>query len=155
LGLVRGPVHAELRINDRGVWLVEVAGRSIGGLCSNTLRFETGASLEELILRQAFGRDLSGARRTRGADGVMMIPIPERGLLKSVEGLEAAQAITGIDEIEITLEPGMELIPLPEGSSYLGFIFASGDTPEAVEKSLRRAHQQLHFEIVPAIVLEK
>ncbi|MBT6152819.1 MAG: ATP-grasp domain-containing protein [Chloroflexi bacterium] len=151
LGLNMGPLHAELRYNDNGPWLLEIAGRSIGGLCSQTLRFGTETTLEELILRQAFGMDLEGAKRTAGADGVMMIPIPEAGVLKSVEGLEEAKAIPFITDIEITAKINYPLLPLPEGNSYLGFIFASGESPDEVEKAIRSSHSKLNFKITPQL----
>jgi biotin carboxylase len=152
LGLRTGPVHAELRLNDDGPWLIEMAGRSIGGLCSRTLRFGVDGSLEEMILHQACGLDLD-LRPSGRASGVMMIPIPEAGLFKGVTGLEAAQAVPLIESIEITAKLNYPLIPLPEGDSYLGFIFARGDTPAAVEAALRQAHHQLHFKIAPQIPL--
>jgi biotin carboxylase len=147
LGLRHGPIHAELRINKAGPWLVEVAGRSIGGLCSQTLRFGPGISLEELILRQAVGLDLGSLNREGEARGVMMIPIPEAGLLKCVTGIEEAQAVPGIESVEITAKLNYPLVPLPEGDSYLGFIFARGSRPDHVEAALRQAHQQLHFKV--------
>ena len=152
LGLRTGPVHAELRLNDDGPWLIEMAGRSIGGLCSQTLRFGVDGSLEEMIVRQACGLDLD-LRPNGRASGVMMIPIPEAGLYKGVSGLETAQAVPGIESIEITAKPNYALVPLPEGDSYLGFIFARGETPEIVETALRQAHSHLHFAITPQIPL--
>ena len=149
LGLRTGPVHAELRINDAGPWIVEIAGRSIGGLCSQTLRFDGDASLEELILRQACGLPWNAARLTDQASGVMMIPIPEAGLLKQVEGIERATAVPLIEDVQITAPLNNLLIPLPDGESYLGFIFARGSTPAAIEAALRQAHSQLRFEIAP------
>ncbi len=152
LGLRHGPVHAELRINEAGPWLVEVAGRSIGGLCSKTLRFGPGVSLEALILRQAVGLPLEWAQDGR-ARGVMMVPIPESGLLKEIHGLEAAEAVPLIDSVEITAKVNYPLRTLPEGDSYLGFIFASGAQPDEVEAALRQAHQKLHFKIEPMLPL--
>jgi biotin carboxylase len=148
LGLRTGPLHAELRLNDRGAWIVEVAARSIGGLCSSTLRFGEGTSLEEIILRQAAGLDLTSLEREQRPSGVMMIPIPSAGVLRDVHGLEAAQRIPGIDEIDISIPCGERVEPLPRASRYLGFIFAHADTPAAVEQALRRAHAELRFEIV-------
>jgi biotin carboxylase len=153
LGLRMGPIHAELRVNDAGAWIVEVAGRSIGGMCSKTLRFETDVSLEELILRQAFGLDVASLRREQRAGGVMMIPIPGAGLLKGVVGMEEAEAIPGIEEVQITAKLNYPILPLPEGDSYLGFIFARGETPEDVEAALRAAHGKLRCEIEPEIAL--
>ena len=154
LGLVRGPIHAELRVNEAGVWLVEVAGRSIGGLCSHTLRFGPGLSLEELILRQAVGLDIEDVWRLQaGARGVMMIPIPEAGILKGVRGTEEARQVPGIESVEITAPLNYPLVPLPEGESYLGFIFASGSQPDQVEAALRQAHQRLQFQIEPMLLL--
>jgi biotin carboxylase len=153
LGLSEGPMHAEMRVNQRGPWLVEVAGRSIGGLCSQTLRFGTDAALEELILSQACGRPVNTVRSDETAGGVMMIPIPGAGMLKRVEGLDEAKAVPGIADVEITARPHYPVVPLPEGDSYLGFIFARGATPAAVEGALRAAHSQLRFEIVPNIEL--
>ena len=149
LGLQMGPVHAELRVNEQGPWMLEVAGRSIGGLCSQILRFGVDASLEELILRQACGLGLETTARAGRAVGVMMIPIPAAGILTGVTGVEAAAALPGIDGVEITARLHHPITPLPEGESYLGFIFAHGETPAAVEAALRAAHSQLTFTIAP------
>ncbi len=145
IGLEQGPLHAELRINERGPWMIELANRSIGGLCSRTLRFGTDASLEELILRQAVGLPIESLSRAGQAGGVMMIPIPQAGILRGVAGIEAAQAIPGIEAVEITAPLHYPLTPLPEGDSYLGFIFARGPDPATVEAALRAAHAQLQF----------
>jgi biotin carboxylase len=153
LGLQMGPVHAELRVNVQGPWMLEVAGRSIGGLCSQTLRFDLDCSLEELIVRQACGLSLPSTQRVGQASGVMMIPIPAAGILQQVDGLEAAQGVPLIEGIEITAKLNYLITPLPEGESYLGFIFARGETPAAVEAALRVAHSHLHFTIVPEIPL--
>jgi biotin carboxylase len=147
LGLGEGPVHAELRVNDGGPWVLEVAARSIGGLCSRTLRFGTGMTLEEIILRHALGWPIATLAREWRPAGVMMLPIPRAGRLQGVRGTEAAAAVPGIEEVAITAHPGQELVPLPEGWQYLGFIFARADTPEAVEVALRDAHARLVFEI--------
>jgi biotin carboxylase len=151
LGLKQGPIHAELRVNDVGPWIVEIAGRSIGGLCSQTLRFGADVSLEELILGQAVGLEIGSVSLGAGARGVMMIPIPAAGLLKGVKGVEAARAVPGIESVEITARLNYPLVPLPEGESYLGFIFATGERPDAVEAALREAHRQLEFEITPML----
>jgi biotin carboxylase len=154
LGLREGPMHAELRVNDQGPWIVELAGRSIGGLCSKTLRFGTDASLEELILRQACAMPIASTDRTSTAGGVMMIPIPGAGLLKHVEGVQASAAVPGVEEVDITARVNYPIVPLPEGDSYLGFIFARAGTPNEVETALREAHSRLRFEIKPSIRLE-
>ena len=154
LGLRTGPVHAELRINNEGVWIVEIAGRSIGGLCSATLRFgPTAVSLEELILRQAAGLEIESFEREHASRGVMMIPIPAKGLLREVSGVDAALAISGIEDVEITGRLNYPVTPLPAGDSYLGFIFAFGEEPAEVEATLRAAHGCLRFEIEPEIRL--
>lgn len=147
LGLRQGPVHAELRLNERGPWMLEIAGRSIGGLCSTILEFGSGMCLEELILRHAIGEDIPSFERDTHAVGVMMIPIPGAGILKSISGVDEARAIPSITGVEITALLHHQLIPLPEGASYLGFIFARGDSPSVVENALRQAHRCLHFEI--------
>jgi biotin carboxylase len=151
LGLREGPIHAELRVNDRGPWLLEVAGRSIGGLCSSILRFGTDVCLEELILRHAVGLELPSLERERRAAGVMMIPIPRAGILRDYSGVEEARAEPGVEGVEITAKRHYPLVPLPEGASYLGFIFARGDTPEEVEAALRAAHGRLSFDIRPEL----
>jgi biotin carboxylase len=153
LGLREGPIHAELRINEEDVWLIEMAGRSIGGLCSTVLEFGSGVSLEDLILRHAAGLDLPSSDRSGGAAGVMMIPIPKGGILRGVSGIEEAAAVPGITGVEITAPLNQPLTPLPEGASYLGFIFACGDAPETVETALRQAHERLAFRIDAAISL--
>lgn len=147
LGLEDGPIHAELRVNDDGPWVIELAARSIGGLCSRTLRFGTGMSLEELILRHALGWKIPSHDREQRAAGVMMIPIPGAGRLVAVRGKDAAQAVPDVEEVAITAHIGQELVPLPEGWQYLGFIFARAAAPEAVEKALRAAHAHLAFDL--------
>ena len=147
LGLREGPVHAELRVNDDGAWIIEIAARSIGGLCARTLRFGTGISLEELIIRHAIGMEVESLQRERQPAGVMMIPIPHAGVLREVRGKIEAEQVAGIEEVTISIPLGQEVLPLPEGASYLGFIFARGSTPESVEASLREAHRRLEFVI--------
>ena len=152
LGITEGPIHAELRYNDRGPWMIELAARPIGGRCSAVLRFgsrERGAgssvSLEEIILRHALGMPIPSLERERQAAGVMMIPIPGAGTLKEVRGVAEAKAVPLIEDVQITAHPGERLIPFPEGSRYPGFIFARGETPAAVEDALRNAHRRLEF----------
>ena len=145
LGLTDGPIHAELRLNDRGIWMLELAARSIGGLCSRTLRFGSGISLEELILRHAAGLPVPAHDRERRAAGVMMLPIPTDGRLKTVAGQSEARQVPGIDGLVITIPPGEQLVPLPEGDRYLGFMFARADSPGAVEAALRQAHAHLRI----------
>lgn len=147
LGLREGPVHAELRVNERGPWMLEIAGRSIGGLCSTVLEFGAGMCLEELILRHAIGEEITTVERDQHAAGVMMIPIPAAGMLKAIHGVEQAQATPLITGVEITAKLHHQLVPLPEGASYLGFIFARGDTVDAVEQAIRQAHACLRFDI--------
>jgi len=149
IGLREGPIHAELRFNENGIWIIEMAARSIGGLCSRTLRFGTGLSLEELILRHALNLEIDHIQREQRAAGVMMIPIPGAGILREIQGLEAARAVPGIEAVTISVPLDQELVPLPEGSSYLGFIFSRADTPALAEAALRAAHRQLHFVIEP------
>ncbi len=147
LGLREGPVHAELRVNEQGPWMLEIAGRSIGGLCSTILEFGSGMCLEELILRHAIGQEITSIERDEHAAGVMMIPIPSAGILKGVHGVEEAQQVPLITGIEITAKLNYPLVPLPEGASYLGFIFARGETPAEVEDAIRMAHKLLKFEV--------
>jgi len=147
LGLTEGPIHAELRVNERGPFVLEVAARSIGGLCARTLTFGTGLSLEDLILCHALDRPLESLERERRAAGVMMIPIPRAGRLVAVRGVEEAEAVEAVEEVVITMHPGQEVIPLPEGWQYLGFIFARAEKPAAVEAALRKAHARLRFDI--------
>lgn len=149
IGLQEGPVHGELRINDQGIWVIEVAARSIGGKCSRMLEFGTGKSLEELILLQALGLELPSLDLTKGAGGVMMIPIPQEGILERVEGQAEAERISGVEELVMTAEPGDQLIPLPEGKRYLGFIVARGAQPAEVEETLREAHRRLTVVMKP------
>jgi biotin carboxylase len=147
LGLREGPVHAEARLGPAGPVVLEVAARTIGGLCARALRFGTGASLEELVVAHAMGLPLASVRRESQASGVMMLPIPRRGVLHGVAGLSAARQVTGIQDVVITVPEGRDVVPLPEGDAYLGFLFARGKTPDAVEAALREAHRRLSFDI--------
>jgi biotin carboxylase len=151
LGLTHGPVHAELRLTPDGPRLLEVAARNIGGLCSLAVRFQTGFALPELILRHACGLPVDPVTREDAAAGVMMIPIPQGGLYEGVDGLEDARAVPGIEDIRITAKEGHPLESLPEGASYLGFLFARARTPAEAEAALRQAHRRLRFRISPRL----
>jgi biotin carboxylase len=152
LGLDHGPIHAELRLGPQGPVVLELAARSIGGLCSRALAPLCG-SLEELLLRNALGEPPILPAPARKSCGVMMVPVPRSGVLRAVHGVEAARATPGIDGVEIAIAPGESVRTLPEGSSYLGFLFGSGDRPEDVEAALRAAHGELHFELSPLMAL--
>jgi hypothetical protein len=154
LGLRHGPVHAEVRGDRHGLYLLEIAARPIGGLCAKALRFAQGTgdggpgatlSLEDVLLRHALGEDISGIEREGQASGVMMIPIPRRGIYRGVEGVAAAAAVAHVESVEITAKADTTLVPLPEGRSYLGFIFARAAAPRLVSEALREAHAQLRF----------
>jgi biotin carboxylase len=156
MGLRHGPVHAECRINDAGVFVLEIAARPIGGLCARALHFATVASdrpernditLEELLLRHATGESLDAYGREARASAVMMMPIPRRGYFKGVTGVEEAAKVEGIEDVVITAKPDQLIEPLPEGASYLGFIFARADQPEEAVAALRAAHARLQFRI--------
>jgi ATP-grasp domain-containing protein/L-aminoacid ligase-like protein len=182
LGLHHGPIHAECRVNDAGVFVLEVAARPIGGLCARALRFERIANpervptpdsrvptpesliptpesliptpeslspLEELLLRHALGESPAAWRRESTASGVMMIPIPRRGTLRGVDGIDAARAVPHVVDVSITAKLDQRLVPLPEGASYLGFIFARADAAADVDRALRAAHARLYFAIDP------
>ena len=165
LGLRHGPLHAECRVNEAGVFVLEVAARPIGGLCARALRFDkrreeafggsqpelAGVSLEELLLRHALGESSEGWTRETVASGVMMIPIPRRGVFRGVTGLDAAGRVPFVDDLRITAKADQLLLPLPEGASYLGFIFARADTPAQVEQALRAAHACLEFSFDPEL----
>ena len=159
VGLSHGPVHAEFRVNERGVWPVEIAPRPIGGLCARSLEFGSPQhrhliGLEELILRHAIGEEISGWQREELASGVMMIPVPSSGVLESIHGIEDAQHVRCITEIEVTARIRDTILAWPEGSSYLGFIFAKAEMPNHVEDSLRSAHSRLRFNITKALPVE-
>ncbi len=156
IGLHHGPIHAECRVAADGVYVLEVAARPIGGLCARALRFarEADAShahvgLEALLLRHALGEPASGWVRAPEASGVMMIPIPRAGVFRRVDGVEAARVVHGIDDVAITAKADQRVVALPEGASYLGFIFARAGTPGEVERALRDAHAALRFTIDP------
>ncbi len=149
LGLRTGPIHAELRLNETGIYPLEVAARSIGGLCSRVLRFAGGVSLEEIILQQAVGGSIADVACENRAAGVMMIPVPQAGTLQEVSGQDAAHKIPGVEAVMMTAPPGTAVQALPESGAYLGFIFARGDFPDRVEDVLRQAYAALQINIVP------
>jgi biotin carboxylase len=153
-GLHRGPVHAEARIHNDSVTLLEVAARTIGGLCSRTLRHRIGMSLEELVIRDAMGLVVTGDPVDRGPSGVMMIPVPRSGVLRAVNGLDAARTVAGMEEVTITAHEGEVLVPLPDESVYVGFLFARGNSAHEVERALRRAFDCLQIELQDLLVSE-
>ncbi|MDE3155969.1 MAG: ATP-grasp domain-containing protein [Acidobacteriota bacterium] len=156
IGLYHGPIHAECRVGAGGIFVLEVAARPIGGLCARALRFEAPGlsgpcSLEDLLVRHAIGQPTDGWRREAAAAGVMMIPIPRAGLYRGVDGADEAAAVDGIEAVVLSARPDQSLVPLPEGASYLGFIFARGGTTAAVEARLREAHGRLRVRIDPVL----
>ena len=158
LGLFHGPFHAELRLNRRGVWPLEVAARSIGGLCSKALRFsipgQSGCvSLEHLLIRLALGGNAGNVQREQASAGVMMIPVEREGVYEGLQGLDAARRTPGVEDIVITAAPKQHLVPLPEGGCYVGFIFARGHSPEYVEAALRAARSKMHFEMASTLTV--
>jgi hypothetical protein len=159
LGLTHGPVHGEFRLNEQGVWPIEIAPRPIGGLCARALRFvatdgRESFGLEELLLRHALEMPGAEALRESAASGVMMIPVPQSGVLEKVEGIDEAKATPGITGLEITARLHDFLAAWPEGSSYLGFLFARAAQPAEAENALREAHQKLRFTLTPRLPVE-
>ena len=155
LGLTRGPIHAEFRVNARGPWVLEVQPRPIGGLCARALRFgPEKIPLEELLVRHALGMDTRSLQRESAASGVMMIPVPSSGILEGVAGIEEAARLAHIESVEITARPHDYIAAWPEGSSYLGFIFARAPQPAEVESALRAAHACLCFDLRPRLPVE-
>ncbi|MEZ5543500.1 MAG: ATP-grasp domain-containing protein [Pseudomonadota bacterium] len=150
LGLRAGPVHAEVRIAAQGCVIMEVAARTIGGDCARLLRAATGHGLEELVIAHASGRQLA-FEPAPGAAGVLMLPIAQAGILRRIEGIGAARAVPFIEDISIAIREGYELVPLPEGASYLGFMFARAPTPAQAEAALRAAHAQLDIVVAPLL----
>lgn len=153
IGLTEGPIHVELRVkpnsretNEAGPWVIEMAARSIGGLCSRSLQFGDALTLEDIILRHAMGTPVVPDREA-DASGVMMIPIPKAGILARIDGTLEAQSVPGITDLTISIATGQPVTPLPEGNKYLGFLFAKAETPEEVEDALRAAHAKLDIKI--------
>jgi biotin carboxylase len=156
LGLTEGPLHAEFRINDSGPWVLEASPRPIGGLCSRVLRFGADRMfLEELLVRHAVGLPGADLERESSAAGVMMIPVPSSGVLNEVTGEGEAASVPGIEEIHITARLLDLIVAWPEGSTYLGFIFARADLPQEVEADLRQAHRKLSFRITPRLPIAR
>jgi len=151
-GLTTGPIHAELRINQQDAWILEVASRTIGGDCARSLDAGNEFNLEELVISLAIGKNVE-TQAPENARGVMMIPIKQAGILRRVEGVSAARKVKYIEKVEIIIREGNELIPLPEGNQYPGYIFAQADTAEQVTLALREAHSKLNFVVAPAIKL--
>ncbi|HEV7555960.1 MAG TPA: ATP-grasp domain-containing protein, partial [Kofleriaceae bacterium] len=150
IGLSEGPVHAELRIGSGDPVIIEIAARSIGGLCGRALRFGAGISLEELIISHAVRRELTCAR-TAEATGVLMLPVPRGGVLRTIDGVDDAARVPGVREVTITARIGEDVMPLPEGNMYLGFVFAVGEHTDAVIAALRHADRTLRFGIAPLL----
>lgn len=156
IGLMHGPVHAECRVTSDAIYILEIAARPIGGLCSKMLRFDgidglAAASLEDVLLRHAVGQSTSTIVRESQAAGVMMIPIPQKGTFKRVRGIEHALSVPGVEEIQITAKVDQLLEPLPEAASYLGFIFARSADPTEIVDVLKTAHAELQFDVAAPI----
>jgi glutathione synthase/RimK-type ligase-like ATP-grasp enzyme len=156
LGLTDGSVHAEMRANEQGIWILEAAARPIGGLCARILRFaDPYRTLEQVLLRHALGEDISNATLTPGSHGVMMIPIPHAGIYRGVRGVEDARKVQGVEDIVITAKEGQAMLPLPEGSTYLGFLFFRNGSSDLVLEGLRKVHEGLEFVLSTALPVLK
>ena len=147
LGLSHGPIHAEVRLSETKCYVIDLAARSIGGLCARTLSFGSGLGLEEILISHSVGAAIETKGDAEGASGVMMIPIPSRGTYMGVQGLDRARAVEGIEEVTMSVAKGDSLVPLPRGNEYLGFIFSRAANPAAAEEALRQAHAFLEFDI--------
>jgi biotin carboxylase len=159
LGLSHGPVHAEFRINDHGIWPIEVAPRPIDGMCASSLAFVSAQqaeviTLEALILRHAIGEEIFDWRRESQASAVMMIPVPSSGIFQQADGIAEAKRVRNVTDVQITARLHDTIQAWPEGSSYLGFIFAKAASPSAAEQALRTSHSQLKFHIHPTLPVE-
>jgi D-alanine-D-alanine ligase-like ATP-grasp enzyme len=159
LGLTHGPVHAEFRVNQQDVWPIEVAPRPIGGMCAASLAFVSPEhsepiALEELILRHAIAENIFQWNREPASSGVMMIPVPASGILETVTGTDEAKCVEHVTDVQITARLRDEILAWPEGSSYLGFIFARAESPAVAEHALREAHSKLHFQIRQTLPVE-
>ena len=152
-GLVRGPVHAEVRVDGSGARLIELAARTIGGDCARLMEFGTGHTLESLVLSNASGLSIE-RHAASGAAGVLMLPTQHAGTLRRVEGVLDALKVDGVEDVVITVREGYELVPLPEGNSYLGFVFATAGDPADVERALREAHRRLNVVVAPSWKIE-
>ncbi len=153
LGLVIGPVHAELRVDGDRLWILEVAGRTIGGDCAGLFQVATDIAVENLVISTAAG-SAPTAGKVEGAAGVLMIPVPAAGILRRVEGISAARDVPGVLDVRIDIRDGYEMVPWPEGNSYPGFIFAAGESPDTVYASLKRAHEELKFVLAPSLPVQ-
>jgi biotin carboxylase len=159
IGLSHGPVHAEFRINERGVWPIEVAPRPIGGMCAASLAFVSTAhaesiGLEELILRHVIGENVSSWQREAAASAVMMIPVPSSGIFERVDGIDEAKRVPCVTDVQITARLHDTIVAWPEGSSYLGFVFAKAENPADAELAVRSAHAKLQFQIRQTLPVE-
>jgi len=151
LGLTRGPLHAELRINGDGIWLIDAAARPIGGQCAAILELADGTTYETLLLRQALELPLHTVEREIGAVGVMMLPVRRHGTFLGMHGLDDAKKTRWVKDVLITVAPGTLVRPLPHGEPYLGFVFARALHVEQVENALRTATELLVPNIVPEL----
>jgi hypothetical protein len=151
LGLMHGPVHAEMRVNEQGVSMLEIAARPIGGLCARALRFMPSLALEDLVVLHAVGAMPSDPQPAAPASAVMMIPAPGAGILDAVEGEDRARRIPFVTGLEITAKRGEKIVPLPEGAGYPGFLFAEAPDPATAEAALRHAHAELRFRLLAAL----
>jgi biotin carboxylase len=144
IGISHGPVHIEMKVDGGLVRVIEVAARSIGGLCSRSLNFGLlGTTLETLIIRNAIGMEKPELRREPTASGVLMIPIPSAGTFTGIDGLDRVRELEHVSALDITATPGSQVQPPPEGDRYLGFVFAKGPDRDEVEATLRQARDLL------------
>lgn len=148
LEIKTGPIHAEFRItSDREVYLIELAARSIGGMCSNAIPLSGGRSLEELIIAEALGMEIPEFAIENQASGVFMMPVPAKGVLRSISGVEEAKSTRWITNVTLSMMINSEVSPIPYDARYVGFIFAKAPTSRAVVEALEEAFKKIEIEI--------
>ncbi len=146
VGVAEGPVHVECKVKGGEVWFLELAARTIGGLCGRAL-VPGGVSLEEVVVRHALGLSLPAPPWRAAATGVLMLPVDETGKVEAVRGIDAAQAVEGVTDVVITVGAGEEVVALPAGDRYIGFVFARAETADEAEAVLRSAWAEIEVEV--------
>lgn len=148
LGIETGPCHCELRLSGELPYILEIAARPIGGFCSQVFADLMGFDLHDLVLQNAVGLPVMPPPIADGvALGVMMLPVPGRGNLARVSGVDRALDIDGIMSVKIHVEAGSRILPYPEQSCYIGTVLATGSSADEVVARLKSAAKAVSFEL--------
>lgn len=141
IGIKNGPSHTELKITPCGVKVVEIAAR-LGGdfITSKLVPLSTGVDMIECTFSTLLGKTVDVEIKKKRGSAIRIIQ-GKKGTIKSVEGINVAQNMPGIIDVELYKGNG-DIIREPENSGdRIGHVIAIGTN---AEEAAQRAEAALN-----------